>query len=193
VHAVLHLQSNGSNAEAHEALKERLRQACLGGLLAHDHRAQLAVIADEHELPCAAHHRNQALGLGGLRRLVDQHVAEREARQPWVAGTDARRADHLRVAENLALDRTLQRLELLLVARRQLALFVLELLQLLQLALVTRLHVRDAVVQSQELDRRADCFATLGTHTHDAQTALVYLLGQLIDGNVTRRTHEHRR
>jgi hypothetical protein len=46
VHSVLHLQPDGSDTEANEALEETLVQACLRSFLAHYHRAELAVIAD---------------------------------------------------------------------------------------------------------------------------------------------------
>ena len=53
--------------------------------LAHHHGAQLAVVADEDDLLGAEQHGQQALGLCGLRGLVDEHlrgsriVVQREA------------------------------------------------------------------------------------------------------------------
>ncbi len=44
VHAVLHLQTDGSDAQHHQPLKQRLRQTCFSRLLAHDHRTQLTVV-----------------------------------------------------------------------------------------------------------------------------------------------------
>ena len=74
VHAVLHLQPDRPDAEQHEALEERLRQAGTLGALAHDDGTELAVVADEHDLLGAQHDGDDALGLGRLRRLVDQHL-----------------------------------------------------------------------------------------------------------------------
>ena len=76
MHAVLHLEADGPQSEHDETLEQRLRETGARRLLAHDDRPQLAVVADEHELPTAEHHRDHALGLGGLRALVDQHGAE---------------------------------------------------------------------------------------------------------------------
>ena len=50
MHAVLHLQADGPDAQHHQPLKQRLGQARLGRLLAHHHRAQLAVVAHQDEL-----------------------------------------------------------------------------------------------------------------------------------------------
>ena len=50
VHPVLDLEADGADAQHHQALKERLRQPSLGRLLAHHHRAQLAVVTHEDQL-----------------------------------------------------------------------------------------------------------------------------------------------
>ena len=50
VHAVLHLQTDGPDAQNHQTLKQGLGQACFGRLLTHDHRAQLAVVSHKNEL-----------------------------------------------------------------------------------------------------------------------------------------------
>jgi len=50
VHAVLHLQADGPDAQDHQALKQRLGEARLRRLLAHDHGAQLAVVPHQDQL-----------------------------------------------------------------------------------------------------------------------------------------------
>ena len=50
VHAVLDLQPDGPNPQHHQSFKQRLRQAGPGSLLAHDHWAKLAVVADQDQL-----------------------------------------------------------------------------------------------------------------------------------------------
>ncbi|RNA40826.1 hypothetical protein BpHYR1_006775 [Brachionus plicatilis] len=69
MHAVLDLESNGPYAEADKALEQRLAEARARRLLAHDHGAQLTVVADQYELAGAQHHWHHALGLGRLRAL----------------------------------------------------------------------------------------------------------------------------
>ena len=50
MHAVLDLETYRPDAQYHEALKERLGQTGTGGLLTHDHGAQLTVITNKHQL-----------------------------------------------------------------------------------------------------------------------------------------------
>lgn len=50
MHAVLYLQANGPDAQYHQSLKKRLREARLGRLLAHHNRAQLAMVTHEDQL-----------------------------------------------------------------------------------------------------------------------------------------------
>lgn len=66
VHAVLDLEADRADAEHDEALEQRLRQASDRGLLAHDDRPKLAVVANEDKLLRAQHDRHHALRLGGL-------------------------------------------------------------------------------------------------------------------------------
>lgn len=51
-------------------------------------------------------------------------------------------------------------------------------------------HVADLVVEGQEGDWRLDGLPALGTQPDDLQAGLVYLLGQLIHGDVTGSTHQ---
>ena len=46
MHAILDLEPDRSDTEAYQSLKEALVESGLCSLLAHDHRAQLAVIAN---------------------------------------------------------------------------------------------------------------------------------------------------
>ena len=48
VHAVLNLEAHGPHAHHHQPLEQRLRQAGARRLLAHHHRAQLAVVPHQH-------------------------------------------------------------------------------------------------------------------------------------------------
>ena len=93
VHAILHLQADGSDAEHDESLEEWLWQSGPRRLLAHDHRPELAVVTHEHELTTAEHHGDHALGLRRLRALVDEHRAILQLGETRVAGADARTAD----------------------------------------------------------------------------------------------------
>lgn len=55
VHPILDLQADWTNAQHHQALKQRLGQPGLGRLLAHHHGAQLAVVAHKDQLRREAH------------------------------------------------------------------------------------------------------------------------------------------
>ena len=105
-----------------------------GALLAHDHRSELAVIADEDELLCPQDDGDHALGLGGLHGLVDEDGGEAHLGEPRVARADAGARDDVGHLQELALGLLPQRAETLLVVRGELAGLVLELLQLAQLA-----------------------------------------------------------
>ena len=70
MHAVLHLQPEGADAQDHQPLKEGLAETAQGRLLAHDDRAQLAVFANQDQLFGSQHRRDHALGLRGLHALV---------------------------------------------------------------------------------------------------------------------------
>lgn len=50
VHAVLHLQPDWADPQHHQALKQRLGQACSRCLLAHHHWPQLAVVTNQDQL-----------------------------------------------------------------------------------------------------------------------------------------------
>lgn len=50
VHPILDLQADWTNAQHHEAFKQRLRQPSLGRLLAHHHGAKLAVVTHKDQL-----------------------------------------------------------------------------------------------------------------------------------------------
>ena len=50
MHAVLHLQADGPDAQNHQPLKQRLGQARLGRLLTHHHRPQLTVVSHQDQL-----------------------------------------------------------------------------------------------------------------------------------------------
>lgn len=50
VHTVLDLQPDWSNAQHDQTLKERLAQACVRCLLAHDYRTKLAMVTNKNKL-----------------------------------------------------------------------------------------------------------------------------------------------
>lgn len=50
VHTVLHLEADGSDAQHHQPLKQRLRKACFSCLFTHHHWSQLAVISHQNQL-----------------------------------------------------------------------------------------------------------------------------------------------
>lgn len=50
MHAVLHLQTDGSDTQDHQAFKEGLGKTSLSCLLTHDHRPQLTVVTHQNEL-----------------------------------------------------------------------------------------------------------------------------------------------
>lgn len=50
VHAVLDLQTDWSDPQNYQTLKQRLGQTCFSCLLTHHHRAQLAVITNQNQL-----------------------------------------------------------------------------------------------------------------------------------------------
>lgn len=125
---------------------------------------------------------------GGLGRLVDQDGPKLELAQSRIASPDTGAADDVRGAENLLLARADEGLVLSLVVRAQLALLVLELDELLQL----EVHgvIRDLLVERQEGDGGIQGLARLCGETDDFEARCVYLLGELIDGNVGRGTDE---
>lgn len=67
-------QTDGLDLQQPQPLEERLAQACLRCLLAHDDRSQLAVVAHQDDLLGPEHQRDEALALRGLGALVDQHL-----------------------------------------------------------------------------------------------------------------------
>lgn len=91
------------------------------------------MIADEYELPAAEHDGYHALGLGGLCALVDEHRLELELGEARITRAHARAAYDVGVAQQLALALAFERAVALLVRRGQLAGFVFELLEFLQL------------------------------------------------------------
>ena len=97
MHTVLDLQPDRPDAQDDQALEKRLTKARASCLLAHDYWAELAVVADEDELFGAEHDRDHALGLGGLRALVDENAAELVLGQTRIAGTDTRATNNIGV------------------------------------------------------------------------------------------------
>lgn len=50
VHAVLDLQADWPDSQNHQSFKQRLGQTCLGCLLTHHNRSELAVVANKNKL-----------------------------------------------------------------------------------------------------------------------------------------------
>mmetsp|Transcript_9039 Transcript_9039/g.36954 ORF Transcript_9039/g.36954 Transcript_9039/m.36954 type:complete len:402 (-) Transcript_9039:474-1679(-) len=133
VHAVLDLEPDRADAHADAALEERLVEPRARGLLANDDRPELAVITDKHCLLGTRYERDEALRLGGLRVLIDEHVAETEVGQPRVACAHACAAYHISGLQHLALGRFQQRAILFFVLLAELAGLHFELAELSQL------------------------------------------------------------
>mmetsp|Transcript_6255 Transcript_6255/g.15425 ORF Transcript_6255/g.15425 Transcript_6255/m.15425 type:complete len:311 (-) Transcript_6255:812-1744(-) len=191
VHAVLHLQPDGTHTQCNETLKQTLAETGPRGLLAHDDGSELAVVAHEHTLLGPEHDGDEALWLCGLGALVDEHLCESEVGEARVAGPDACGADDVGSHEDLSLCGAFEGLVLLLVSRRQLPELVLELLQLGQIALFCGVQVAHAVVEGEVLHGRRHALSALGTQPHDLEARGVDLLRQLVHRHVGRRAHQH--
>ena len=63
-------------ATHHQTLEEGVGKVALSRLLTHDHRAKLAVVADQDELLGAQHHGHHALWLRGLHALINKNGGE---------------------------------------------------------------------------------------------------------------------
>lgn len=50
VHSILHLQTDGTDAQHDQTLKQRLGQPSFSRLLTHDHWAELAVVSHQNQL-----------------------------------------------------------------------------------------------------------------------------------------------
>lgn len=55
VHTVLNLQTDWTNPQNNQTLKQRLGQTCFSSLFTHYHRAQLAVITHQNQLRKKGH------------------------------------------------------------------------------------------------------------------------------------------
>lgn len=191
VHAVLDLQTDRPNTEADEPLEKTLVQAGLLRLLAHDDRAELAMVAYQNNVLGTFQDWNESFRLGGLRCLVNQHLLELVALEAEVERADAGCADDVRRLEDLVLGLALQVLEHALVplAQELAAVFLSPLEQLLPAPEGTVLQVADLLVQAEVINGRVDRFARSGAEPHGLHSGAVDLLSQLIDGNIGRRTH----
>lgn len=190
VHSVLHLETERTNSQHDKSLEKRLREASLGGLLAHDNRSELAVIADEDELAGAENNRNDRFRLRALHAFVDQNRVELDSRQSGVASANASAADDISCVQQLLFGLLFQHPESLFISRRQFSGFILQLLQFLELS--AHVHVANLIVKCQEADGRVDGFARLGAHANDFQVGLVDFLSQLIDSGVRWRADKNR-
>ena len=124
-------------------------------------------------------------GGAGLRHLAEAHGVD-----AGVARGGASAADDVRRLKDLPLGGALELVVLLLVGLRELAQLLLEHAQLVQLGLVGRIEVAHLVVQRQILDAAIDGLARLCAEAEDAQSCLVDLLGELVDGHVGGRAHK---
>mmetsp|Transcript_58815 Transcript_58815/g.95037 ORF Transcript_58815/g.95037 Transcript_58815/m.95037 type:complete len:221 (+) Transcript_58815:2520-3182(+) len=192
MHAVLHLQTHRLHPHCHHTFEERLIEPRLTGLLAHNHGPQLAMITHQHQLLGTHHDGNEALGLCGLCRLIDEYLGEAEALKTGVASAHTGRADDISCQQQLALCGAPELFVLFIVLRRQLAELLFQLLELAVLILVVVVvEVGGLVMKSEMLDRGANRFATLGRHTHHFEARFVDFFSEMIYGHVTGRCHEH--
>ena len=120
-----------------------------------------------------------------MRRFINEDGPKLQFTEAWVPGSDASAAYDIGGAQYLLLALSYKRLVLPLVVRAELALFVLELDELLQLDMGR--VVRYLLVERKEGDGRIEGLARLCAEPHNLQPGGVYLLGQLVDGNIGRR------
>jgi hypothetical protein len=95
MHAVLNLQTYRSDAKEYETLEEALMQASFCGFFAHDHWAQLTMVAHKDNLLGTHHDRDETLRLSGLRRFVNKNLFETKVTEARVPRSDAGCADHI--------------------------------------------------------------------------------------------------
>ena len=148
------------------------------------------MIPNEHHLNCAQHQRKKTLRLSRLGRFVDQHLTEPKALQAWISRASASACDDLRVVKNLSLGGPLELDVFLLIDRGELALIVLQLLQLPQLRLVRRVQAAHLAVQRQRFDEGLHRFAALRAQPHHTESRRVDFLGQLVHCDVRWRTDQ---
>ena len=99
-HAVLRPQrEHGRAPRGREPLEERRAQAVARRVARGHGGRQLPVVAHEDEPPAAAREAHERRELRRVRGLVDEHVREPQAPQDRGAAADARRAEHVRLAQ----------------------------------------------------------------------------------------------
>ena len=149
------------------------------------------MVANEHKLLDASNERNEALGLGRLRRLVEEKILESTPGDARVACAAARAADDIGSLQYLLLELApqLYKLPHIRVAKVQVVLFFHQAAELLA---VRRPKFLDHRVETQRGDAAAlEIFPRLGLDAHNAHARSVYLFGELIDCNVAGRYDEH--
>ena len=111
---------------------------------------------------------DERLGLARLRRLVDEHLREAEALEAPVTRTRARRADDVRVLEQLLLEVARQVAQPPLVRVAELPARVLALLeQARELGAHARGELLDHVVEAQRVDGGRHGLAAARRHADD--------------------------
>ena len=72
------LKPDRSNSKDNEPFEQRLWESCPCSLFAHDHWAQLAMVANENQLPASQHNWDHAFRFSRLRALVNQNRTKLE-------------------------------------------------------------------------------------------------------------------
>ena len=127
--------------------------------------------------------------LGSLGRLIDKDGSELELAQSWITSTNTCTTNHICRTQDLLLALPDEGLIFALIVRAQLPLFVLQLNKLLKLNMSGA--ICDLLVQSQERNARIQSLTGFSCKTDNLQACGMYLLRQLIHGNVGGCTNEH--
>mmetsp|Transcript_8625 Transcript_8625/g.24198 ORF Transcript_8625/g.24198 Transcript_8625/m.24198 type:complete len:252 (-) Transcript_8625:1092-1847(-) len=145
------------------------------------------MVADKDHLLGTHRYGNQSLRLDGLRRLIDQNLAEAEILETGITGSDARATNHIGRLQDLPLCTAAEGPPLPLIPIAQFTDLFLETLQLVEFVTGRQ---RGHNVQAKMVHRTGGLFPSLGGETDHTQTARGNLLRQLIYGDVTGCRHE---
>ena len=95
MHAVLHLQSDWSYAEAHQSFEQTLVEARLRRLLAHDDRSELTMITNQNHMLRPLENRNQSFWLCGLSCFVNKYLSESDISYSSIESSNASSTNYI--------------------------------------------------------------------------------------------------
>lgn len=101
MHSVLRVQQKRWHPQLDKPLKQAVTKTAVRRFLRKDERAELAVVADHHQLLDAAGARNQRERLSGLHSLIKENAGEGDVVEEALAGGGAGAADDLCGADDL--------------------------------------------------------------------------------------------